>query len=506
MKKFSNIDPFTTVVPFAAILILCIFFVVDPQGSASALGSIRGFLGDEFGVYYLAVGLGVFLISLYMAFSRFGSIVLGKPGAKPKYGFFAWGSMMFTAGLAADILFYSLCEWILYANEPHITELGSVQDWASTIPLFHWGPIPWSFYAALAACFGFMLHVRGCGKQKYSEACRPILGRHTDGFAGKLIDILAVVALIAGTATTFSVATPLLSRAICSLLGVSDSKLLTIGILLVICFVYTFCVLRGMKSINFLARICMYIFYAFAGYILLFGGETQYIIETGFSAVGNLAQNFIGLSTWTDALRSSSFPQNWTIFYWAYWMVWCVASPFFMGSISGGRTVRQVVLGTYAFGMGSTFSSFIILGNYSLGLQMHDILDVMGIYAANGDLYDTIMRIIETLPMFRLVLVLLIFSMIAFYATSFDSITLVASAYSYKNIDDNASASNGMNLFWAILLIMLPIALLFSDSSMSNMQTVSIIAAFPIAMVIILIIASFFKDADRVLKERKGEI
>ena len=43
-------------------------------------------------------------------------------------------------------------------------ELGSVQDWASTMPLFHWGPIPWSFYATLAACFGFMLHVRGCKK------------------------------------------------------------------------------------------------------------------------------------------------------------------------------------------------------------------------------------------------------------------------------------------------------------------------------------------------------
>lgn len=500
--RIRNIDPFTTIVPFAAILILCMFFVVNPQGSSAALSGIRGFLGDELGVYYLFIGLGVFLTSLYMAFSKYGRIVLGRQDEKPEYGFFAWGAMMFTSGLAADILFYSLCEWVLYANEPRISELGSIQDWASTIPLFHWGPIPWSFYAALAACFGYMLHVRGCRKQKYSEACRPILGRHTDGFAGRFIDVLAVVALIAGTATTFSVATPLLSRAICSLIGVTDSKWLTIGLLLIICIVYTYCVLTGMKSVNFLARICMYIFYALAGYILVFGGEARYIIETGFSAIGNLAQNFIGLSTWTDALRSSSFPQSWTIFYWAYWMVWCVASPFFMGSISKGRTVRQVVLGAYIFGMGSTFSSFIILGNYSLGLQMHGVLDVMAVYAQNSDLYDTIIAIIESLPLFKIALVLLVFSMITFYATSFDSITLVASSYSYREIAEGESASKGMNLFWAILLIMLPIALLFSESSMSNMQTVSIIAAFPIALVIVLIIASFFKDADRCLKER----
>ncbi|MEY8410858.1 BCCT family transporter [Lachnospiraceae bacterium 62-26] len=45
-------------------------------------------------------------------------------------------------------------------------------------------------------------------------------------------------------------------------------------------------------------------------------------------------------STWTDALRTSSFPQNWTIFYWAYWMVWCVAPPFFID----GREIRFICL------------------------------------------------------------------------------------------------------------------------------------------------------------------
>ena len=52
---------------------------------------------------------------ILLAFSRFGSIKLGDV-EKPQYTAFQWGSMMFTAGLAADILFYSLCEWMLYAG------------------------------------------------------------------------------------------------------------------------------------------------------------------------------------------------------------------------------------------------------------------------------------------------------------------------------------------------------------------------------------------------------
>ena len=501
MNKKRNIDPSTTLVPFIIILICCIFFVLKPESSTAALGRIRTFLGDDLGVYYLIIGLGVLLTSIYMAFSKYGSIILGKKGEKPQYSFFSWGSMMFTSGLAADILFYSLCEWILYANEPHISELGSVQDWASTIPIFHWGPIPWSFYATLAASFGFMLHVRGCNKQKYSEACRPILGNMTDKLPGKLIDIIAVFALIAGTATTFSLATPLLSRAICEIVGISDSKWLTITILLVTCFVYTFSVMNGMKGVKYLAHICMYVFFALLIYVFVLGGQERYIIETGFTAIGNLVQNFIGLSTWTDALRTSGFPQTWTIFYWAYWMVWCVAAPFFMGSISRGRTVKEVILGAFIFGLGSTFTSFIILGNYSLGLQMKGLFDAMGLYAANGDLYGTIIAILNTLPMPKIVLVILILAMIAFYATSFDSITLVASAYSYKHIGDGEEAGTGMKLFWAVILIMLPIALLFSESSMNNLQTVSIIAAFPVAVIIVLIIASFFKDAKKMIEE-----
>ena len=495
----GKLDITTTLIPLAGIVFLCILFLTYPDQSGSVLASIRTFLGDELGSYYLIIGLFTFLCSIYMAFSRYGTIKLGNC-EKPQYSNFKWGAMMFTAGLAADILFYSLCEWILYADEPHLKEMGSMQDWASTYPLFHWGPIPWSFYLVLAVAFGFMLHVKKRTKQKYSEACRPILGNLVDGLAGKLIDLIAVFALLAGTATTFSLATPLLSLAISRVTGLAESKFLTIAILIIICAIYTVTVYFGMKGISKLADSCTYLFFGLLLYVLIGGGEARYTIETGITAIGNLTQNFIGLSTWTDALRTSSFPQNWTIFYWAYWMVWCVATPFFIGSISKGRTIRQTILGGYLFGLSGTFTSFIILGNYSLGLQTKGILDIMNIYHSTGNLYQTIIAILETLPYYKLGLVLLAVTMIAFYATSFDALTLVASSYSYKEIEDGKEPHKYVKLFWAILLMLFPIALIFSDSSMANLQTVSIIAAFPIGIIILLIIFSFFKDAKEYLK------
>ena len=502
-KERGRIDWMITLLPLATIVILCVLFFFMPEQSNALVSQIRFVLGDTFGTYYLVIGLGIFLISLFVAGSKYGKIVLGGQDEKPKYSFFVWGSMMFTAGLAADILFYSFSEWILYATDPHIAELGSIQDWASVYPVFHWSLIPWGFYLVLAVAFGFMLHVRRRDRQKYSEACRPLLGKHTDGLLGRLIDLLAVFALIAGTATTFSLATPLMASVINVLFGVELNRTaVTIVILILTCIVYTYSLLHGFKGISLLAKACIYLFFGLLAFVLLFGGEARYIIETGLSSLGRMAQNFFELATYTDPQRTTSFPQNWTIFYWAYWMVWCVAAPFFIGSISRGRTVRQTILGGYVFGVGSTIISFIILGNYSLGLQVSGKADFIALYEKAGDLYDVIISIIQTLPCAPFVFVLLLLTMVAFYATSFDSIALIASCYSYHRIQDGEMPHKGIELMWCILLILLPIALVFSDSSMSNLQSVSIIAAFPIGAVIVLIVASFLKDARQYMREQ----
>ena len=279
------------------------------------LSQIRFVFGDTFGTYYLIIGLGVFLLSGYIALSKYGNIVLGRQDEKPKYSFFAWGSMMFTAGLAADILFYSFSEWIMYATDPHIAEMGSIQDWAGVYPIFHWSLIPWGFYLVLAVAFGFMLHVRNRERQKYSEACRPILGKRTDGILGRIIDLLAVFALIAGTATTFSIATPLMTSIIGELFHVELNKTaVTIIILLITCVIYTYSLLHGFKGISILAKACIYMFFGLLIFVLLFGGETKYIVETGISSLGRMVQHFFELATYTDPQRTTYFPQNYTIY------------------------------------------------------------------------------------------------------------------------------------------------------------------------------------------------
>ena len=109
-------------------------------------------------------------------------------------------------------------------------------------------------------------------------------------------------------------------------------------------------------------------------------------------------------------------------------------------------------------------------------------------------MYDAILMIFDTLPLPALALMLLVITMIAFYSTTLDGITYVTSSYSYKHISVDEEPSRKIRGFWAILLILLPIALLFAENSLYNLQGVTIITAFPVGILLVLIIWSFFKD------------
>lgn len=501
--KNGNIDWVTMLIPFGIVVVLMGIFMSMPLKSQEVVDTLRGFFGDTIGIYYPILALGCVLVSLYIALSsRYGNVRLGNEST-PMYSNFRWGSMIFTSTMAADIMFYSLIEWALYGGEQHVNDLGGLQMWAPTFTLFHWGPLAWGFYVILAVCFGFMIHVRKRQRQRFSEACRPLLGDKVDGFWGRVIDVTAIFAVVCATATTFSLATPLLTNAMGSVFGFTATLTITILVLVLICTIYTVTVLFGLKGISKLAEICAYCFFAILFYFLFLGGETRYIVETGYQSIGNMIQNFIGLSTYMDPLRENGFAQNWTVYYWAYWLVWCVATPFFIAIISKGRTLRNVVFGSFGWGLAGTYMSFIILGNYGLAQQMKHGLDVIGYLGDGGEMYSAILMIFDTLPLPWFALLLLTITMIAFYSTTLDGITYVTSSYSYKRISPDQEPSKGIRGFWSIMLILLPIALLFAQNSLYSLQGVTIIAAFPVGILLIMIVVSFFRDFRRWSAEKK---
>lgn len=88
----------------------------------------------------------------------------------------------------------------------------------------------------------------------------------------------------------------------------------------------------------------------------------------------------------------------------------------------------------------------------------------------------------------------------------YPGVKLIENPY-YDTCNNIASLYVARDHMWCVLLILLPIALLFAESSMNNLQSVSIVAAFPIGAVIVMITASFMKDAKKYMENlEEGKI
>lgn len=509
-KTKSEIDWGITILPLIIVILISVVLMAFPNQAGKILSIARDVCVNKLGFFYILLALVVLIIALVLAFSKYGSIKFGNL-EKPKYKNFTWGAMIFTSTMAADIVYWALIEWAYYYSASPFgmndMNLAQKQDMASAYPLFHWGPVPWAFYILPACAYAYMFFVKKRKRQRLSEACRPVIKEHADKKLGKFIDVFAIVGLLAGTATTFSLATPLLAEAIGSVFNIEPNRTLTIGILVVIGAIFVVVVLKGMKAISYLATGCVIVFAVLIGFFLIFGPKV-YMIETGITAIGTVINDFFKMATWMDPLRLSStggngFPQDWTIFYWAYWISWFVATPFFIAKISEGRTIKQTILGGLSSGLLGTYTSFIVFGGFGLNLQTSGKVDLAGQLANGAVPSKVILQIFEQIPATKVVLVVLILAMVAFYASTFDAITLIVAGYSEKNLDGDQEPRKGLRAFWASAFLLLPIALLFSESTLSMLQTISIIAALPLGCIMILIIYSFIKELKKDNLEKK---
>lgn len=489
----KNISRILVVVPVLVILLLTVTLLLSPESAYESIATLRVVIGDKLSSYYLIVGLAFILLVIGISFSKYGNIRLGS--GDPEYSTFTWGSMIFTSTMAADIVFYSFHEWSYYYQGATLEE---AQLASATYPLFHWGPIPWAFYILPAMAYAYMMHKKYMNIYRLSHACAANYRFREHRVICNTIDIFALLAMLAAIATTFSLATPLMSEALCRIIGIPENtSIVSIFVLSLIALTYILAVLFNMKGISSVAKWCVYIFFALV-LVILANSNLQYTVETSLTGLGNMLNNFFSLSTDTGSLRlvsaeGDTFTQDYTVFYWSYWISWALCTPLFIARISKGRTLRSVGIGALISGMAGTFVSFFVYGNFGLYHQVSGEFDMVG-KIANGETYSSvIVSLIDSQTVFpTLVLLLLFISMLAFYTSTFDTLTLVMSQYVCKEYQENPPKY--LKIFWGVLFILLPIALLFTEGTLESLKSLSIIASFPISIVFLRIIYVFLKD------------
>ena len=221
---------------------------------------------------------------------------------------------------------------------------------------------------------------------------------------------------------------------------------------------------------------------------VLVAGPTGFIVETGARSLGRLLWNYLPMSLWRDPSRDGGFVADWTVFYWGWWIALGPFVGIFVCKISRGRTIRELVFGVLGFGSLGCAMYFIVLGNYSLYLQLHGLLPVVDIVIERGQA-AAISAIVTTLPMGQALLAVLMLVALIFAATTYDSASYTLASIVTRRLPAHEHPRPWHRVFWACVLGVMPAALLYLGG-LKALQTISIIVSLPlIAVFVILAVA-----------------
>ena len=465
-----------------AIALLSVPILLSPATASAVIEKIYDSLTVNFGFLYQWYSIAVCGFLLYLAASRFGPIRLGPSDSRPEFSTLSWVAMLFSAGIGAGMLYWAVIEWGYYIDAPPFgvaARSNEAVEWAASYGLFHWGVNAWAFYCLPAVAIAYPFYVRNVPYLRLSTGCMKYLPNGISSKRGRAIDFIYMLNLIGGTGTSLGLSSPMIAATLAEMSGLDHNFLLEVFVVIACISIFGTSAWLGLdRGFKKLADLNLWLTLTLLFFILAVG-PTLFILKMGTNGIGLVMQNIIRMITWTDPIANTRFVEDWTIFYWAWWVAYAPFVGIFVTRISYGRTIREVILGMLLFGSLGAWLFFIVFGNYALNLELEGILSVTSIMTVESPA-TAIAAVIGTLPLPSLALLIFLIISVVFLVTTYDSASYTLASVSTKEMRAGENPSRALRLFWAIALGILPITLLFIDGGLKVILSTTIVVSLPL--------------------------
>jgi choline/carnitine/betaine transport len=474
-------DPVAFGVPVAVFALFFAAQLLVPTGTTAAVIAAKDAVLGSFGPLFVgAIGLSV-LYALFLLVGPWGEVRLGGPDAEPNYTYPTYFAMVFTAGIAAGIVFWGPAEALFHYRSPPpylgvTPESGAAVVGALTYALFHWGFSAWSAYLVIGLPIAYFTYQRGA-PLRVSTLLAPFLGVDgLDGYAGRFVDVLAVFATIGGVATSVAFVGQQF------LAGIGFQWDVSTGGVAPILFVAGLTVIYGVsagsgveRGIRRIAGVNLALFVLF-GLLLVGVGPRAFVVEQGAAALGRYAVEFVPMSLYLGG----EWVAEWTVWNWAWWFSWAPFAGLFLAALSRGRRVRTVVLtGVVATSL-ATMAWFLLLGGTSLYVQRTGAVDVLAaIDAAGGSEAVAGFPVLASLPLGQLLVFLFLALILVFIVSSADTSTLVVAILATRR---ESAPTTGSIVFWAVVQGAVAVSVLVVGGG-EALQAAAVLTGGPFAVV-----------------------
>ncbi|OBT01264.1 BCCT transporter [Vibrio tasmaniensis] len=471
-------------------LFLIGILITDTASAKAALDGVKGQIINSFDWLFIWSGNIFVIFCLGLIVSPYGKIRLGGVDATADYSFMSWLSMLFAAGMGIGLMFWSVAEPAAYYTGLYETPLGveantpEAAKLALGATMYHWGLHPWAIYGVVALSLAFFSYNKGL-PLSIRSIFYPILGDRAWGWAGHIVDILAVLATLFGLATSLGLGAQQAASGIQHVFGIEAGLGLQVIVITVVTLLAVVSVLRGIdggvkviSNINMLVAFLLLILVALIGYAVSLGS-----IPTTFMAY---VENIIPLSN-PHGREDEAWMHGWTVFYWAWWISWSPFVGMFIARVSKGRTVREFITAVLIVPTTVTIIWMSVFG----GMAIDQIVNNVGILGQDGltDVSLAMFQMFDALPFGTLLSIIAVILVLVFFITSSDSGSLVIDSITAGGKVDTPVPQR---VFWAFLEGAIAVALLWvgGTEAVQALQAGAISTALPFTIILLLMCVS----------------
>jgi len=245
----------------AICVVLVVWGAIAPEHLQTLTANLTSYISEAFGWYYLLLIMLLLAFCIFLMFSRFGKIKLGKEDDKPDFSTPTWFAMLFSAGMGMGLVFWTTAEPIshAYKSTPGF-EPGSDEAIKQSLQysFFHWGVHAWAVYGVVALVLAYFKFRKGY-PGLISATLIPIFGEKSmRAMPGKLIDTLAIFATVVGVASTLGFGSAQINGGLSYLFNTPNNYWMQLLILAISTILFTLSAWSGIgKGIKYLSNINM---------------------------------------------------------------------------------------------------------------------------------------------------------------------------------------------------------------------------------------------------------
>ena len=460
--------------------------------AGEVFSQLQSFITHRFRWLFIILMNVTVVFSLYIALSRYGDIRLGHQTEHPEYSLLSWFGMLFSAGIGIGLLYWGTAEPLYHFMSPPMGQAETVEaaKQAMSISFLHWGIHAWALYCVVALSLAYFHYRRGL-PLSIRSVLYPLIGQKIYGKWGHVVDTLAVFGTMFGVVTSLGLGAMQINTGFSNVFGIPNNIPVQLCLIAIITAMATLSVMMGLdKGIKRLSDINIVLTVLLLGFMLLFG-PTQFIIDSFIENIGNYVSQLIPLGFWSEAYSNTDWQANWTIFYWAWWVSWSPFVGIFVARISRGRTIREFIFGVLFIPMLLLFFWFTTFG----GSAVH--MELMGNYglieAVKADYGSAIFKLIEYYPLTKPLTLVIVVMIMLWFVTSSDSASLVIDMLTAGG---DTNPPKIQRLFWALSQGVIAAVLLVAGG-LSALQAVAIIAGFPFAIVVFVMMYCLWRGLTR---------